>query len=416
MTLPIFLTLLVIALTLVAFIREWAAPDVLALSILCLVVALGLVDPGKMTDVFKNEAPLTIAALFVIGGALESSGAVNHIGRLLRDRLPSNTRWAILAFSVLTAFFSAWMNNTAVVAILLPVTLGFARSKNIAASRLLMPLSYCSILGGCCTLIGTSTNLLVSGALRDLHVAPLTMFELAPLGVPLAIAGIAYLVIFGPKLIPARSSITGSLDIDHRTTPLYHILITGQSNVIGKPILETALGSRADGIHIMEVRRGGSRLMLPLSSIVVEKNDRFLMAIHRRRGGAAKPAELFASIGAELLSTVEGIVSELVVRDESSLLGFTLAESDFRQRYNSVVLALHRNGVNITSRLAEIDLESGDTLLVITSRSNLEDLNATRDFVMTDTPDTQSPEEIRHHRPLHVILSWSMLVGVVLTS
>ncbi|MFN6094095.1 MAG: SLC13 family permease, partial [Verrucomicrobiota bacterium] len=170
MTLEIALTLAVIALTLVAFIREWAAPDVLALSILCLVVALGLVDASKMVDVFKNEAPLTIACLFVIGGALEKSGAVDRIGMLLRDRLSGNTRTAILAFSAVAAFFSAWMNNTAIVAILLPVTLGFARSKDIAASRLLMPLSYASILGGCCTLIGTSTNLLVNGALRDLKV------------------------------------------------------------------------------------------------------------------------------------------------------------------------------------------------------------------------------------------------------
>lgn len=416
MTLPIALTLIVIVLTLVAFIREWAAPDVLALTILCLVVALGLVSPGKMTEVFKNEAPLTIAALFIIGGALESSGAVDHIGRVLRDRLPGNVRWAILAFSILTAFFSAWMNNTAIVAILLPVTLGFARSKNIAASRLLMPLSYCSILGGCCTLIGTSTNLLVSGALRELKEAPLSMFELAPLGIPLAIIGIAYLTIFGPKLIPARSSITGSLDIDHRTTPLYHILIGEGSSIIGKPLLETTLGSRLEGIHIMEVRRGGARLMLPLSAVIVEKNDRLLIALHRRRGGSANPEALCAGIGAQILSTVEGIVSELVVRDESSLLGFTLADADFRQRYNSVVLALHRDGINITSRIAEIDMEVGDTLLVITSRNNLEALHATRDFVMTDTPDVQTPEEIRHHRPLHVILSWSALVGVVLVA
>ncbi|HSP43124.1 MAG TPA: SLC13 family permease, partial [Luteolibacter sp.] len=139
MTPDIALTLLVIGLTLVAFVREWAAPDVLALSLLCLVVGLGLVPAEEMTEVFKNEAPLTIAALFVIGGALERSGAVDQIGRLLRDRLSGNTRWAILAFSLVSAFFSAWMNNTAIVAILLPVVLGFARNKNIPASRLLMP-------------------------------------------------------------------------------------------------------------------------------------------------------------------------------------------------------------------------------------------------------------------------------------
>jgi di/tricarboxylate transporter len=412
----IALTLLVIVLTLVAFIREWAAPDVLALSILCLVVALGLVDPGKMTEVFKNEAPLTIAALFIIGGALEKSGAVDHIGKVLRDRLSGNTRWAILAFSCVAAFFSAWMNNTAIVAILLPVTLGFARSKDIAASRLLMPLSYASILGGCCTLIGTSTNLLVNGALRDLKVTPMSMFELAPIGVPLALAGIGYLTIFGPKLIPARSSITGSLEIDHRTTPLYHLLIGGSSPIIGKSLTETELANRAGGVHVLEIRRNGARVMLPLSSITIQKNDRFLIALHRRRGGAAKPEELFTSLGAEVLSTVDGIVSELVVRDESSLIGLTLARADFRQRYNSVVFAVHRNGVNITHRIAELPLEIGDTLLVITARNNLESLNATRDFVMTDAPDELTPEEVRHHRPLHVILAWTALVGVVLTA
>jgi di/tricarboxylate transporter len=416
MNVDIALTLLVIGLTLVAFIREWAAPDVLALSILCLVVGLGLVDANRMTEVFKNEAPLTIAALFVIGGALERSGAVDHIGRILQRRLSGNTRWAILSFSVVAAFFSAWMNNTAIVAILLPVTLGFARTKEIPASRLLMPLSYASLLGGCCTLIGTSTNLLVSGALRDLNERPMTMFELAPVGIPLAIAGIGYLTIFGPKLIPARSSITGSLEIDFRTTPLHHILIGKDSPLVGKPLTETLLSHRNEGIHVMEVRRNGTRVMLPLSEITVQKNDRFLVAIHRRRGGAAKAESLFSGIGAEVLSTVDGIVSELVVRDESSLIGQTLAKSDFRQHYNCVVLAVHRDGKNITNRIAGLPLEIGDTLLVITARNNLEALEATRDFVMTDTPDEPTAQVARHHRPLHVILAWSALVGVVLTA
>jgi hypothetical protein len=109
-------------------------------------------------------------------------------------------------------------------------------------------------------------------------------------------------------------------------------LIGGNSPVVGKPLTDTELANREGGIHIMEVRRNGARVMLPLSAIKVEKNDRFLVAIHRRRGGAAKPEALFATIGAEILSTVDGIVSELVVRDESSLIGLTLARSDFRQQ------------------------------------------------------------------------------------
>jgi len=166
----------------------------------------------------------------------------------------------------------------------------------------------------------------------------------------------------------------------------------------------------------MEVRRNGARVMLPLSAITVEKNDRFLVALHRRRGKSAKAEALFANIGAEVLSTVDGIVSELVVRDESSLIGQTLARADFRQHYNCVVLAVHRDGVNITDRIANLPLDIGDTLLVITARNNLESLDATRDFVMTDTPDELTPEVARHHRPLHVALAWSALVGVVLTA
>jgi len=412
----ITLTLLVIVLTLVAFIREWAAPDVLAMSILCLVVALGLVDPKEMTEVFKNEAPLTIAALFIIGGALETSGAVDHIGKLLRDRLSGNTRMAILSFSVLTAFFSAWMNNTAIVAIMLPVTLGFARSKDIAASRLLMPLSYASILGGCSTLIGTSTNLLVNGVLRDVGERPMTMFELAPLGIPLAIAGICYLTIFGPKLIPARSSITGSLEISSRTSPLHHLLITEKSPFIGERLVDTPLANRESGIHVMEVRRAGARLMDSLGSIVIQKNDRFLVALHRRRGKTAVPEVFFGEIGAQVLSTIDGIVSELVVRDESSLIGHTLANLDFRQRYNCVVLAVHRNGVNITEHIAKMTLDEGDTLLVITALNNLSALHDTRDFILTDTVE-ESPAAEKSKKPKrHVVLSWTALVGVVLVA
>lgn len=416
MTWEIGLTLAVIALTLIAFIREWAAPDVIALTVLCAVVALGLIDPGKMTEVFKNEAPLAIAALFVIGGALEASGAVDHIGRVLRDRLPGNIRMAILGFSIIACFFSAWMNNTAIVAILLPVALGFARSKDVAPSRLLMPLSYCSILGGVCTLIGTSTNLLVNGTLKDMKMEPMTMFQLAPIGIPLSIVGIAYLAIFGPKLIPSRSTISGSLEIKDRMTPLYHILIGEKSPLIGQALKDTPLFDRGKHVHIMEVRRKGAREMHSLNTLTVEKNDRFLVALHGRSSKAGKAEDLCNEIGASLLSTVDGVVTELVIRDESSLAGRTLAKSDFRQRYNSVVIAVHRDGVNITNQLAEIPLEIGDTLLVITAINNLAALDETRDFVLTDlaedTPEAKENRKPRHH----AWVSWAVLIGVVLVA
>lgn len=412
----IALTLLVICLTLVAFIREWASPDVLAVTILCLLVALGLVEMGEMSSVFKNEAPLTIAALFVIGGALEKTGAVDQIGRLLQRRVNGGVRSSIFAFTIVASFFSAWMNNTAIVAILMPVVLGFARSKEIAASKLLIPLSYSSIMGGCCTLIGTSTNLIVNGTLKDLGLETMGMFTLAPVGIPLAIAGVGYMVIFGPKLLPNRSSITGSLEIDFRTTPLHHLLIGEGSELIGKKFFDTPLGSKEAGIHILEVRRRGARLMVPLSEVRVEKNDRFLVGLHRRKGGGVKAEKFFAEIGAQELSVVDGIVSELVVPNESSLVGRTLAASDFRQRYNCVVLAVHRNGLNITSRMAEVALDRGDTLLVITAVNNLPALKATKDFVLTDTPEAKIDETAStSEKKWPIIFTWAVLIAIVLT-
>jgi len=412
----IVLTLLVIGLTLVAFVREWASPDVLALTILCLLVALGLVDMGEMSSVFKNEAPLTIAALFVIGGALEKAGAIDQIGRVLQRRVKGGVRSSIFAFAIVAAFFSAWMNNTAIVAILMPVVLGFARSKEIPASKLLIPLSYSSIMGGCCTLMGTSTNLIVNGSLKELGLEPMSMFTLAPVGIPLAIAGIGYLVIFGPKLLPSRSSITGSLEIDFRTIPLHHLLIGEESTLIGKKLFDTQLGSKEAGIHVLEVRRRGTRLMVPLSDIRIEKNDRFLVALHRRKGGASKAEELFSEIGAQELSVVDGIVSELVVPNESSLLGRTLAAADFRQRYNCVVLAVHRNGLNITSRMSEVALDHGDTLLVITAVNNLKALKATKDFVLTDAPESKNEDDTPALvKRWPIIVSWAVLGAVVLT-
>jgi di/tricarboxylate transporter len=354
--------------------------------------------------------------LFVIGGALEKVGAIDQIGRVLKRRVSGKISMSILAFSLVAAFFSAWMNNTAIVAILMPVVLGFARSKDIPASKLLIPLSYSSILGGCCTLIGTSTNLIVNGSLKELGLQSMGMFTLAPIGIPVAMAGIGYMVIFGSKLLPSRSSITGSLEIDLRTIPLHHLLIGEGSSLIGKRLLETALGRKEAGIHVLEVRRRGARLMIPLSELVIEKNDRFLVALHRRNGGEMKAESLFIEIGAQELSAVDGIVSELVVPNESTLVGKTLAASDFRQRYNCVVLAVHRNGLNITSRMAELDLDRGDTLLVITAVNNLPALKATRDFVLTDTPEAKDEQD--HPKVVGkwpILAVWGVLGAVVLT-
>lgn len=384
MSTEIALTLGVIILVLIAFLREWAPPDVLAMSTLCLVVALGLVPMDRLAEVFRNEAPLTIAALFIIGGALEETGAVARIGEYLKRHLKGGVRTSMLGISLLTAATSAFMNNTAIVAILLPVVLGFARSRDLPAGQLLMPLSYASILGGCCTLIGTSTNLLANSVLTNLGQKPLSMFELAPIGIPVAVAGILYLVIFGPKLIPARSSAAAMLDSSHRTTALHHVLVKPDSPLVGMRWIDSPLADAEAGVHILEVRRSGRRLDEELGGLVISAFDRFLITVHGRK--TADPEKLGSSLGLERISEVDGIVTELVLDQGSSLLGRTLAGAMFRQRYNAVVLAVHRNGKNITRELARLPLEAGDTLLVVTPSFNLAELKRSHDFILTDTP------------------------------
>lgn len=412
----ILITLLLIALTLYAFVKEIAPSDLIALTVLCLTVILGLLDSKEVLEVFKNEAPVTIGALFIIGTALEKSGGILQISQLIQKMAGDGLRSTLLLLCAVTVFFSAFMNNTAIVAIMLPVALGLARTKEIPASKLLIPLSYAAILGGCCTLIGTSTNIVVSGALhkytyKGSPIPSFSMFELGYVGIPLSIIGILYLVTLGPKLLPNRTSVMGVLDDKQRSTPLFHVLIEKISPLIGTPLLRSPLFDPKSGIHLMEIRRNGERMMAPVNQIVIAANDRFLIGVHGNRNKFETAEELLPGQGIQTLSKIEGVVTELVISEESELVNQTLADADFRQRYNSVVLAVHRNGHNITEKLASTDLENGDTLLVLTPRNNLKSLQDSHNFVLTDSATTAPAPGFKST----ATLTWAVLLLVVLT-
>lgn len=416
MNLQILITLLLIALTLYAFVKEIAPSDLIALTVLCLTVILGLLDSKEVLEVFKNEAPVTIGALFIIGTALEKSGGILQISHLIQKMAGDGLRSTLFLFCTVTVFFSAFMNNTAIVAIMLPVALGLARTKQIPASKLLIPLSYAAILGGCCTLIGTSTNIVVSGALhkytyKGSPIPSFSMFELGYVGIPLSIIGILYLVTLGPKLLPNRTSVMGVLDDKQRSTPLFHVLIEKSSLLIGTPLLRSPLFDPKSGIHLMEIRRNGERMMAPVNQIVIAANDRFLIGVHGNRNKFETAEELLPGQGIQTLSKIEGVVTELVISEESELVNQTLADADFRQRYNSVVLAVHRNGHNITEKLASTDLENGDTLLVLTPRNNLKSLQDSHNFVLTDSATTAPAPGFKST----ATLTWAVLLLVVLT-
>ena len=412
----ITITLLLIALTLYAFVKEIAPSDLIALTVLCLTVILGLLDSKEVLEVFKNEAPVTIGALFIIGTALEKTGGILQISQLIQKMAGNGLRSTLLLFCTVTVFFSAFMNNTAIVAIMLPVALGLARTRQIPASKLLIPLSYAAIMGGCCSLIGTSTNIVVSGALhkytyKGLPIPPFSMFEIGFVGIPLSIIGIIYLVTLGPKLLPNRTSVMGVLDDKQRSTPLFHVLIEKNSPLIGVPLLSSPLLDPKSGMHLMEIRRNGERMMTPVNQIIISANDRFLIGVHGNCNKFETAEELLPGQGIQTLSKIDGVVTELVISEESELVNQTLADADFRQRYNSVVLAVHRNGHNITEKLASTDLENGDTLLVLTPRNNLKSLQDSHNFVLTDSATTAPAPSFKST----ATLTWAVLLLVVLT-
>src|SRR5690606_26024836 len=238
LTWPILLIFILLFLTLVSFVLEKIPVDLTAMGLFAALLVLGLLPVEDAFSVFSNPAPITVAAMFIISAALERCGAIDA----LAIRLEGATRIGYVRFlfaMILTvALFSAFINNTPVVVVFMPVVLGLARNLNVPASKLLIPLSYASIFGGICTLIGTSTNIIVSGMAEAQGLAPLGMFEISKVGVPLLLIGAAYLAIFGRRILPERETLTSMLTEDERREYLTEAFVQPGSPLIGKTLEE----------------------------------------------------------------------------------------------------------------------------------------------------------------------------------
>lgn len=395
----IALMLGILALAMVAFVREWVAPELVAMSSFVVVMALGLLPVDDAFQVFSSDAPITIAALFVLTGALERTGAIEFLGNIFggAGRMPA---WlSVVLMMAVVAAASAFVNNTPVVAIFLPVVMGICRRHGIAPSKMLIPLSYAAVLGGCCTLIGTSTNLVVSGVIDQKGLAPLGMFELTRVGLPLAVLGCGYVVLLGPRLLPDRLTVTSILGEDQRRHFLCHVLVNRDSGMVGKRLVETAFGKEPSTYQVIEVRRGGTRLALSLDEVVVEALDRVLVSVSDRlmvhEEGAGLPRldpSVERKLGVESLSTIEGGIVEGIVAPHSRLVGKSLRDARFRQTYGMVALAVHRRGLNLTKDFAREPLQFGDTILMLGPKSTFDHLRAMGDLMLLE--DQRPPREI----------------------
>ena len=400
MTPEILIVLVILSGTFVMLLRECWSCDVVALGAFLALLLTGVLEPSEAFSVFSNDAVVTVASLLVISAGLEHSGTISRIARKL-NAITGSSEIAVLGLMLpLVVLLSAFVTNTAVVIVFIPVMVTLARSRGIAPSRLLMPLSFASILGGTCTLIGTSTNILVDAESRALGLPAFGMFEFARIGGILAVAGLLYLMLYGNHVLPRRAGPGDSeTTADHRRY-LTEFIVTANSALVGKAIAKTPLRATSN-FHIQEIVRQGDTQTSPYDEYELESGDRLrfstelssMMELKDIDGLKFLPEE---KLGLELVGTQEAVVVECIVGPTSTLTGFTIRELDLRRRFGVLVLALHRQGENLRKNIADIRLANGDTLLVAGPHAVIHRIRESDEFLLlTDVPRAKTEKRPR---------------------
>jgi len=415
------LGLLFIAITL--FVMERIPPDHTSFMIMSALLFAGalpfrgtLPSPDKLLEVFGNPAPITIGAMFVISAALEASGALEGMATFLRRISRFGIGPVLFLMTLSVGTISAFMNNTPVVVIFVPVMLALAREMNIPASKLLIPLSYASIFGGTCTLMGTSTNILSSEIMRKSGMDPLSMFETAWVGLPLLLVGALFVSTIGHRLLPRRETLTSMLSDEERKEFITTAYVQRGSSLAGKTLKEGGQTLLRGGTRVLEIIRNEVALSGNTKDIRLEEGDRMVIAVRpgalsRTRGIEGVNVGLEEGLGIETIAAHEGSIVEGVVAPRSSLIGQTLGQINFRQRYRMIVLAIHRRGINLRQGFEKTPMAFGDALLMMGTDEAREALRRSDDILLLDRPSTPSRPR---KRTLAIVLT--TLLGVVLSA
>ncbi|MEO6246878.1 MAG: SLC13 family permease [Opitutaceae bacterium] len=411
MTWQIALVFALVAGAIIAFLREKTPPDLVALTLLVIIVVTGLVPVKEAFGVFSNPAPITVAAMFVISAALVRCGALDYLSTAIERTAVLPYPLVIFLLVALVAFVSAWINNTPVVVVFVPVVLNLARRMKLPASKFLIPVSYAALLGGTTTLIGTSTNLVANGVLVERGQPGFDMFELAWVGVPMAVVGAIYLALAGKKLLPARETLTSILSDEERREYLTEAFVPSGSPLIGQSLQAAGL-VKARGFRVIEVVRNGVGIEVDAKVTPLRESDRLVIACHPSGIGRARAMPGFdftAEAGLEQIAAHEGVVFEGAVAPNSAIIGQSVSELNFRQRFRVVVLAIHRSGQNVREKLETLPLQMGDILLMMGTEQARNELRRGDDIILFDKPPL--PSWSLHQR---IPLVLATIAGVVL--
>jgi len=402
-----WLALALLGVMLAVFATERFPPEMVAIGAVAVFLVLGLLDSSSMVGALANAAPRTIACMFVSSAALVRTGAILEVSRFIQRHAGSSKTLVIGSTFLLTVIVSAFMNNIPVVMILIPVITGIARDLNLAPSKLLLPLSYCAIMGGTCTLIGTSTNLVVDGAARQAGMEPFGIFEMSAVGIAVSVTGLIYLAVVAPRILPDRKDFS-LLDGASESRFITDARIPEGSSLIGRRPDDVPFLKLRD-LRLLDVVRNSQTLRHDIEHIELQAGDRLVLespmseVLSLHRDGEVR-------VGADDLEDVSesrAVLVEAVVGPGSRLTGAPLKSYRLRRRFGVYVVAVHRHGGEISEHVGRIRLNPGDSVLLEGAPEDIERMS--RDLGLVDLARPEDQAFRRERAPVAI----AALVGVV---